>query len=141
MSRSWPRAVAAPVGPGLGRARLAWAAGGLAVLVLGSLAVACGGGTPAGVADGGPEDVGGDAADGSGARPDDDLASDAGDAADVGPRNPCDDGDPCTLDLPFKDRCEHHAAPDGTVCAHDGDPCTWDACLAGVCQHVPRETG
>ncbi|MBI5496299.1 MAG: hypothetical protein HY904_14855 [Deltaproteobacteria bacterium] len=43
----------------------------------------------------------------------------------------CDDGNPCTMDLPAPSGCEHH--PVAAAC-DDGDPCTVaDHCAAGSC--------
>jgi hypothetical protein len=53
----------------------------------------------------------------------------------------CDDGNPCTLDRPSVDGCQHSKADDGLIC-EDGDLCTLgDACLQGVCVPGALQTG
>ena len=44
--------------------------------------------------------------------------------------NPCDDGDPCTLN----DVCGGGSCDGDAIVCEDGDPCTNDSCSGGICQ-------
>jgi len=52
--------------------------------------------------------------------------------------NPCDDGNECTNDLPFDDRCEHIGCTGCQPCDWNGNP---GICIDGVCVEYPCNDG